>query len=118
MASIIPTIDISRYLSDPRSPEAANIISEVQRAATTCGFFQITGHGIPYNVQREAFDAAKMFFALPLEEKKKLDRTTVTGANMRGYELLKGQQQVSTKGKAADSKEVSSQGSFGMRKVN
>ena len=107
MASIIPTIDISWFISDPTSSEATNVVSEVQRAATTCGFFQITGHGIPYAVQRDAFNAAKRFFALSLEEKKKLDRTTIPGANMRGYELLKGQQQVSAKGKGADSKEVS-----------
>jgi isopenicillin N synthase-like dioxygenase len=109
MAALIPTIDISPYISDPSSAEAANVVSEVQRAATTCGFFQITGHGIPYDVQREAFDAAKAFFALPLEEKRKLDRATIPGANMRGYELLKSQEQISSKGKGkgGDSKEVS-----------
>jgi isopenicillin N synthase-like dioxygenase len=106
MAPIIPTIDISPYLSDPNSSEAARIVSEVQKACTTCGFFQITGHGIPQQVQRAAIDAAKAFFALPLEEKKKLDRATLPGANGRGYELLKGQEQMSSKGKAADSKEV------------
>ncbi|KAL3421603.1 citrinin biosynthesis oxygenase CtnA [Phlyctema vagabunda] len=105
MAHIIPTIDISSFISDPSSPAAAEVVSEVQKACTTFGFFQITGHGIPYHLQREALDGAKAFFALPLEEKRKLDRATVPGANARGYEVLKSQVQLSHTGKAADSKE-------------
>jgi isopenicillin N synthase-like dioxygenase len=105
MAPIIPTIDISPYLADANTEAAAAVVQAVRQAAMNSGFFQITGHQIPYRIQAEAFEGAKKLFELPLEEKRKLDRQTVPGACMRGYELLKSQEQ--EQGKGGDIKEVS-----------
>ena len=85
----IPTVDISPYLADPSSPEADKIIAEVRAACISTGFFQITGHGIPHSLQKDIFDAAAAFFALPFDEKKKLDAKSTVGH--RGYDVLASQ---------------------------
>ena len=85
----VPTIDIAPYLADPSSPEAGNIIKEIRKACVSTGFFQIVGHGVPRSLQQSIFDAAAAFFALPFEEKKKLDAKTTVGH--RGYDVLASQ---------------------------
>lgn len=85
----VPTVDISPYLADPNSPEADDIIADIRRACLSTGFFQVTGHGISPTLQKEVFDAAAAFFALPFEEKKKLDAKTTVGH--RGYDVLASQ---------------------------
>lgn len=82
----VPTIDISPYLSDPTSPAADDIVSRIRSACVTTGFFQIVGHNIPREIQARTFDAAKNFFALDFEEKKKLDAKVMIGH--RGYDVL------------------------------
>jgi len=96
----IPTVDISAYLKAPESPEAVAIVSEIRNACITSGFFQITGHGIARDLQTEVLECARKLFALPLEEKEKLQ-----SAQGRGYELI-GSQTLEP-GKKADMKEVS-----------
>jgi isopenicillin N synthase-like dioxygenase len=85
----VPTVDISAYLADSTSAEADKIIADVRAACISTGFFQITGHGIPRSLQKDVFDAAAAFFALPFEEKKKLDAKTTIGH--RGYDVLASQ---------------------------
>ena len=85
----VPTVDISPYLADTTSAEAEKIIADVRAACISTGFFQITGHGIPHSLQKDVFDAAAAFFALPLETKKKLDAKTTIGH--RGYDVLASQ---------------------------
>ena len=82
----VPTIDIAPFLADPNCPAAESIISQVRSACVSTGFFQITGHGIPRKLQKSVFDAAAAFFALPFDEKKKLDASTTIGH--RGYDVL------------------------------
>ncbi len=50
------------------------------------GFFYLTDHGIPADELREMLDAARTFFALPAEEKLRLDYR-LSAAN-RGYEPI------------------------------
>ncbi|ERF75875.1 hypothetical protein EPUS_01241 [Endocarpon pusillum Z07020] len=85
----VPTVDISPYLADPTSAEAGKIIADVRAACISTGFFQITGHGIPRSLQKDVFDAAAAYFALPYDEKKKLDAKTTIGH--RGYDVLASQ---------------------------
>ena len=85
----VPTVDIAPFLADPDSAESAKIIEDVRAACVSTGFFQITGHGIPRQLQQEIFDAAAAFFALPFDEKKKLDAKTTIGH--RGYDVLASQ---------------------------
>lgn len=82
----VPTIDIAPFLTDPNCPAAESIVSQVRSACVSTGFFQITGHGVPRALQKSVFDAAANFFALPFEEKKKLDASTTVGH--RGYDVL------------------------------
>jgi isopenicillin N synthase-like dioxygenase len=87
----IPTIDISPYLLSPSSPEALKVISDVRAACTGTGFFQLIGHGISPSLQSQVFKGSEKLFALPMEEKMKLDRSHSVGASNRGYELIGGQ---------------------------
>lgn len=70
-----PVVDFGNFLSgDPqRMNECAE---EIGHACRTQGFFQITNHPIPLSLQKEMFKLSKEFFALPLEEKMKLDKCT------------------------------------------
>jgi isopenicillin N synthase-like dioxygenase len=83
---LVPTIDVSPFLSDPSSTAADEVISAVRSACLTTGFFQIVGHGMSWELQQATFDAAATFFALPLEEKKKLDIKKSIGH--RGYDMM------------------------------
>ncbi len=95
----IPPVDISPYLRDSTSPAAKAVVSQIRHACSTSGFFQITGHGVPRSLQEQVFEAAKLIFNLPLEEKIKL-----RGKNGRGYETIGGQ--TLEVGKKPDLKEV------------
>ncbi|KAH8883266.1 putative 2OG-Fe(II) oxygenase family oxidoreductase [Thozetella sp. PMI_491] len=85
----VPNIDISAFISDPSSPLVEETVEQVRRACQLAGFFQITGHGLPNEVLSELFAASKKFFALPMEEKKKLDARETIGR--RGYDVLASQ---------------------------
>lgn len=99
----VPTIDVAPYLADPRSPAAEKVIEDVRAACVATGFFQIVGHGIPRSLQRGVFEAAAQFFALPFEEKTKLDASKSIGH--RGYDVLASQSY--EEGVEPDLKEVS-----------
>jgi isopenicillin N synthase-like dioxygenase len=99
----IPTIDISPFLSDPTSGDAHKVVEEVRAACTTFGFLQVVGHGVSRSLQEELFRGAAAFFALPLEEKRKVDRAH-PGACGKGFEVIGTQEQ--QKGLGGDYKEV------------
>jgi isopenicillin N synthase-like dioxygenase len=84
----VPTVDVSPYLADPTSVEALKIVNQVREACVTTGFFQLIGHGVPRSLQDEIFASSEVFFKLPFEEKKKLDKSESVGASNRGYELI------------------------------
>jgi isopenicillin N synthase-like dioxygenase len=68
----IPVIDISPLLSSPvspSSPEALQVARNIYDACRTWGFFQITGHGVSLDVQKQLLQCAKEFFAQPEEQK-------------------------------------------------
>jgi isopenicillin N synthase-like dioxygenase len=98
-AFVIPTVDISPYLSNPNSPQAKGVVAQIKDACITSGFFQIIGHGVSRDLQDATFEAAKVLFALPQEEKEGL-----RGANGRGYEVLGSQ--TLQEGAKPDMKEV------------
>lgn len=50
------------------------LIEEVRAACLAKGFFQITNHPIPKDLQDQVFSQCKEFFSLPLEEKMKSDK--------------------------------------------
>ena len=85
-AFCVPTVNIAPYLADPSSAEADKIIGQIRQACVSTGFFQIVGHGISKELQQSVFAAAAKFFALPFDEKKKLDAKKTVGH--RGYDVL------------------------------
>lgn len=67
----VPVIDISGW--DDGDPAArAEIVAAVQQAATTYGFMQITGHGIPRELIDDMLAVNDEFFALPQDVKDAL----------------------------------------------
>ncbi|GAB4853953.1 hypothetical protein Ancab_018161 [Ancistrocladus abbreviatus] len=75
-AEEIPIIDIS-------AATASSVgIAEISAACQNWGFFQVINHGVPREKRQKVEEAARRFFALPLEEKKKVRRDRV---NPLGY---------------------------------
>ncbi|KAI4648316.1 hypothetical protein J4E93_004728 [Alternaria ventricosa] len=84
-----PILDFSKfYQNDPASKK--QLVDEVRNCCLHNGFFQITGHNVPIELQNRMMDWNKKFFDLPLEEKNKVNKDTTNTWN-RGYELLKSQ---------------------------
>jgi len=52
----------------------------------TTGFFQLSGHRIPRELQQSLFKASAAFFSLSMEEKLKLERMSAYGNT--GYEAF------------------------------
>ncbi|OJJ77763.1 hypothetical protein ASPBRDRAFT_37010 [Aspergillus brasiliensis CBS 101740] len=83
-SSLVPTIDISPYLLNPTSEAANDVCQAIRTACLHTGFFQIINHGVSTSTSTEAFEASRRFYALPLEQKQKLDVTKQLG--FRGYD--------------------------------
>lgn len=77
-AEEIPTIDIAGYMADDKST-IARIARELREVTETIGFFYLKGHGVPQSLIDRMFAEGKRFFALPLEEKRKIPRVDNTG---------------------------------------
>ncbi|XP_074571229.1 protein LATERAL BRANCHING OXIDOREDUCTASE 1-like [Curcuma longa] len=87
-ASKIPVIDLAPiYLLDgrlesPLPPELEDVVAQVEAACREWGFFQVINHGVPPGVVERAWAAARGFFALPPEERRRVRRDE---ANPLGY---------------------------------
>ena len=78
--SQIPVIDMATALDG--SPEGERrVATEFLRAATELGFFYVKNHGVPWHLVEQAREAARGFFALPLEKKSEVG----INANHRGF---------------------------------
>ncbi len=69
----VPVIDISSFRM-PYADAAARseVVRQVDEAARTVGFMQITGHGITAATRNEFTRATDAFFALDMETKKQV----------------------------------------------
>jgi len=74
----IPTIDIGPYLAGDGSA-IPGIASALREVTETIGFFYLAGHGVPQEMCDGMFAAGKRFFALPIEEKRRIPRVDNTG---------------------------------------
>ena len=80
-----PVIDFSDFLSGEPS-RVQKCVDQIGHACRTQGFFQIVNHPIPISLQKEMFKQSKTFFALPLEEKMKLDKCkTQVSSSLSGH---------------------------------
>ena len=80
-APAIPLLDISRFRGSPSDREA--FLADLRRAAHDVGFFYVTGHGVPVAVTDGILEAARTFFALPLEDRLAIDN--LNSPQFRGY---------------------------------
>src|SRR5262245_26744699 len=69
----IPTIDLSPLRGDSRA-EQREVSRQIDAACTEIGFFIVTGHGISLDLITAARQQAIDFFAMPDEEKMKVQR--------------------------------------------
>lgn len=83
----IPVIDLAPSFSGSADGKVATA-HDVHRAARQTGFFYVKNHGIDPALVAGAYEAARDFFALPLD--KKMAVRQVPGS-ARGYERLEGQ---------------------------
>ncbi|CAM8907059.1 unnamed protein product [Rhodiola kirilowii] len=79
-----PTITIGEGLPviDLGEIDNSKTITEIGDACRNWGFFQVVNHGVDLSVREKAEAAARSFFALPIEEKRKVRRDEV---NPFGY---------------------------------
>jgi isopenicillin N synthase-like dioxygenase len=82
----IPVIDLAPAASP--DPEAHKAVAwEIHKACRDTGFFYVKNHGVAQTLMAEQLAQARRFFALPLEDKMKLDMARNRGPS--GYEAMK-----------------------------
>ncbi|TQD95812.1 hypothetical protein C1H46_018554 [Malus baccata] len=97
LADEIPIIDISLFspLSAQYSEQAENHeLQKLRSALSSAGCFQAIGHGISDSLLDKVREAAKQFFALPVEEKEKYSRAVHGGAEGYGNDVVVSEKQV------------------------
>ncbi|XP_022866704.1 protein DMR6-LIKE OXYGENASE 2-like [Olea europaea var. sylvestris] len=78
----IPLIDLSPLISCNTEAEDSSLVAEIGDACKNWGFFQVINHGVPLKCREKIESAARKFFGLSNEEKKKVSRNEV---NPLGY---------------------------------
>ncbi|KAL1604009.1 hypothetical protein SLS60_005601 [Paraconiothyrium brasiliense] len=84
-----PILDFSAFYTGDAAAKK-KLVDDVRSCCLHNGFFQITGHNVPLELQQGIMDWNKKFFDLPLEQKMEINKDTSNTWN-RGYELLKSQ---------------------------
>ena len=69
-ASDFPVVDLSRFEAADAAGKA-KLGAEVDDICRTTGFLAVSGHGVPQATIDAAWNAARAFFDLPLEDKQK-----------------------------------------------
>ncbi|MBB5575649.1 MULTISPECIES: isopenicillin N synthase family dioxygenase [Rhizobium] len=77
----LPVIDLSRFHGPADDRDA--FVAELRRTLFDHGFFYLIGHGVDPGLVSSVIDLSKRFFALPLEEKLKIEM--VKSPHFRGY---------------------------------
>ncbi|HEX9461357.1 MAG TPA: 2-oxoglutarate and iron-dependent oxygenase domain-containing protein [Alphaproteobacteria bacterium] len=73
MTSTIPVIDLAPFFHGGDA-DKRRVARQIDEACTDIGFFTIVGHGVPEDQMRRVREVAVEFFALPLDEKMKVQR--------------------------------------------
>lgn len=92
-AASLPTVDLSRFNASPE--ERAAFVAELRQVLHDHGFFYLTGHGVDPTLIADVISTAKRFFALPLDEKLKIEMVKsphFRGYNRAGQERTRGEQ--------------------------
>ncbi|NTI78681.1 isopenicillin N synthase family dioxygenase [Rhizobium rhizogenes] len=105
----LPTLDLSRFYASPE--ERTAFVAELRKVLHEHGFFYLKGHGVDASLIEDVVSTAKRFFALPLEEKLKIEMVKsrhFRGYNRAGQERTRGEQDwreqldINTEGKAVE----------------
>jgi isopenicillin N synthase-like dioxygenase len=81
----IPTIDVSP-LRNGSAADKRDVARQIDAACVDTGFFIVAGHGVPQTLIESTRQTAIDFFALPVEEKMKVQRPPAKIS--RGYNWL------------------------------
>ncbi len=73
MTETVPSIDIGPFLRGDAAGRR-RAAAELDAACTEIGFFTVVGHGISLDLIAEARGVGVEFFALPAEEKMRVQR--------------------------------------------
>ena len=60
----------------------AKLVDEVRECCLHNGFFQITGHRVPAEVQENVLESLKSFFSLPQAEKERVHKGVSSDLNI------------------------------------
>lgn len=81
----LPLIDISGLINPEKGDEAKQAVArEIDQACRQIGFFRITGHGVPEELQKDLDKYARDFFDLPEDDKTKV-KMALGGSAWRGW---------------------------------
>jgi len=81
----VPVIDLAPYFEG--TPEGRlEVAKEVNDACRSIGFLVIRNHGVPEALIERVSTLSREFFALPLTEKRKVDRPRIDA--VRGYSAV------------------------------
>ena len=86
-ADTLPVVDFQHLVAGGRVRRAA--VDDLARAASTWGFFELRGHGVPPVHREKLFRVQRAFFALPGASKQALARTAENARGYNGAELTK-----------------------------
>ncbi|WP_257714011.1 MULTISPECIES: isopenicillin N synthase family dioxygenase [Rhizobium] len=89
----LPTLDLQRLYASAAEHQA--FIAELRAVLYDHGFFYLTGHGVDPKLIADVVATAKRFFALPMEEKLKIEMVKsphFRGYNRAGQERTRGEQ--------------------------
>jgi isopenicillin N synthase-like dioxygenase len=81
VSTSLPVLDMAMLDRDEVS--AAAFLDALRVATHEVGFFYLVGHGIPDDVTARAFATAERFFALPTEDKQRIEM--LRSPHFRGY---------------------------------
>ncbi|KAF9577781.1 hypothetical protein BGW38_006779, partial [Lunasporangiospora selenospora] len=79
----VRTLSLQDYLCEKTRPK---FLREMRESLIEIGTFYIKDHGVPTNLEAEAMEVVRDYFALPLEEKKKM--LIGNSRHFRGYKLI------------------------------
>jgi isopenicillin N synthase-like dioxygenase len=68
-AAGLPVVDVGPLVGGAPAAARAAVAEQIQAACRACGFFYLTGHGVPAGLLDELADASAEFFALPAAAK-------------------------------------------------
>ena len=96
---MIPGIDLGAF-ANGSAAKRNEIAEQVDRTCRTIGFLLLENHGVPHNVCDAAWNAARRFFDLPLEDK--LAARADDPGSPRGYFPIANESLAKTRGSTCD----------------